>query len=78
MPVPHHPVFTGRMPFLPPNQQCQSIERVLASPSACYYKLILMSSKIEAVVSKMILLVVFVCQAKYLRLPVFILSPLAN
>jgi len=24
MPVPHHSVFTGRMPFLLPNQQCQS------------------------------------------------------
>jgi len=29
-PAPHHFVFTGRMPFLPPNQQCQSTEcRVL-------------------------------------------------
>jgi len=26
MPAPHHSVFTGRMPFLPPNQQCQSTE----------------------------------------------------
>ena len=26
MPVPHHLVFTGRMPFLPPNQQRQSTE----------------------------------------------------
>jgi len=27
MPVPHHSsFFTGRMPFLPPNQQCQSTE----------------------------------------------------
>ena len=25
-PAPHHSVFTGRMPFLPPNQQHQSIE----------------------------------------------------
>ena len=25
--VPHHSVFTGWMPFLPPNQQCQSTER---------------------------------------------------
>jgi len=24
MPVPHHSVFTGRMPFLSPNQQHQS------------------------------------------------------
>ena len=24
--VPHHSVFTGRMPFLTPNQQCQSTE----------------------------------------------------
>jgi len=26
MPVPQHSVFTGRMPFLPPNQQRQSTE----------------------------------------------------
>jgi len=26
MPAPHHSVFTGRMLFLPPNQQCQSTE----------------------------------------------------
>ena len=26
MPAPHHSVFTGRMPLLPPNQQRQSIE----------------------------------------------------
>ena len=26
MPAPHHSVFTGRMPFLPPNQQRQSSE----------------------------------------------------
>ena len=25
-PAPHRSVFTGRMPFLPPNQQCQSTE----------------------------------------------------
>ena len=26
MPAPHHSVFTGWMPFLPPSQQCQSTE----------------------------------------------------
>ena len=26
MPAPHHSVFMGQMPFLPPNQQCQSTE----------------------------------------------------
>jgi len=26
MPAPHHSFFTGRMPFLLPNQQCQSTE----------------------------------------------------
>ena len=25
-PTPHHPIFTGQMPFLPPNQQRQSTE----------------------------------------------------
>jgi len=24
MPASHHTIFTGQMPFLPPNQQCQS------------------------------------------------------
>jgi len=28
MPVPYHSVFTGRMPFLPPNQQHQSTEGI--------------------------------------------------
>jgi len=27
-PVPHHSVFTGLMPFLPPNQQHQSTEGI--------------------------------------------------
>jgi len=27
-PTPHHSFFTGRMPFLPPNQQCQSTEGI--------------------------------------------------
>ena len=35
MPAPHHSVFTGRMPFLPPNQQRQALKanetRVLES-----------------------------------------------
>jgi len=26
--IPHHAVFTGQMPFLPPNQQYQSTEGV--------------------------------------------------
>ena len=29
MPAPHHSVFTGQMPFLPPNQQLQSTEGIL-------------------------------------------------
>jgi len=28
MPAPHHSVFTGRVPFLPPNQQRQSTEGI--------------------------------------------------
>jgi len=28
MPAPHHSVFAGRMPFLPPNQQRQSTEGI--------------------------------------------------
>ena len=35
MPVPHHSsFFTGRMPFLPPNQQRQSTEGIDAHPEA--------------------------------------------
>jgi len=34
MAAPHYSFFTGRMPFLPPNQQCQSTEGTL-----CYQKL---------------------------------------
>jgi len=29
-PTPNHSIFTGRMPFLTPNQQCQSTEGTLA------------------------------------------------
>ena len=28
MPALHHSVFIGQMPFLPPNQQCQSTEGI--------------------------------------------------
>ena len=31
MPAPHHSFFTGRMPFLPPNQQRQSTEGIKES-----------------------------------------------
>jgi len=32
---PHHSVFTGRMPFLPPNQQRQSTEdKIIKQPQA--------------------------------------------
>jgi len=30
-PAPHHSVFTGRMPFLPPNQQRQSTEGTVST-----------------------------------------------
>jgi len=32
--IPHRSVFTGRMPFLPPNQQRQSTEGTRVSPLA--------------------------------------------
>ena len=39
-PAPHHSVFTGRMPLLPPNQQCQSTEGIIHTtddkPVNCY------------------------------------------
>jgi len=37
-PAPHRSVFTGRMPFLPPNHQCQSTEGTyLVIVSIAYY-----------------------------------------
>ena len=35
MPTPHHSVFTGQMPFLPPNQQRQSTEGKRAVKWVC-------------------------------------------
>ena len=37
MPVPHHSVFTGRMPFLPPNQQRQSTEGTMTHTQCTSY-----------------------------------------
>jgi len=34
MSAPHHLVFTGWMPFLPPNQQRQSTEGIKQQPTA--------------------------------------------
>ena len=34
-PAPHHSVFTGRMCFLPPNQQCQAL-KALRKKTRCY------------------------------------------
>jgi len=35
-PTPHHSVFTGRMPFLPPNEQRQSTEGTNPNPNVSY------------------------------------------
>jgi len=37
-PAPHHSFFTGRMPFLPPNQQRQSTEGNLAEKYSNNYR----------------------------------------
>jgi len=39
MPAPHHSVFTGRMPFLPPNQQRQSTEEDVLTVTVKYWLL---------------------------------------
>ena len=36
MPAHHHSIFTGRMPFLSPNQQCQSTEGQAFSASVAF------------------------------------------
>jgi len=33
-PTPHHPIITGRMLFLTPNQQCQSAEGIIGCAEA--------------------------------------------
>ena len=38
-PAPHHSFFTGRMPFLPPNQQCQSTEGIIIIQSLSNHSL---------------------------------------
>jgi len=43
-PAPHHSAFTGRMPFLPPNQQRQSIEGILLVHFLLYYLALSLSS----------------------------------
>ena len=43
-PVPHHLVFTGRMPFLPPNQQRRSIEDNIA---VLFNATLIQSGKVE-------------------------------
>jgi len=40
-PVPHHSVFKGRMPFLPPNQQCQNTEGIQQDRNVYYFVLLL-------------------------------------
>ena len=41
MPAPHHSVFTGRMPFLPPNQQRQSIySSILCNTFLCGWQIV--------------------------------------
>ena len=46
MPVPHHSFFTGRMPFLPPNQQRQSTEGKLSqTPDLENFAMVYWSSK---------------------------------
>ena len=35
-----HPVFTGRMPFLLPNQQCQSTEGCWLAFDCCFLELL--------------------------------------
>ena len=36
-PAPHHSFFTGRMPFLPPNQQRQSTEGIIINIALKYF-----------------------------------------
>jgi len=43
-PAPHHSVFTGRMLFLPPNQQCQSTEGI-SSRICCFYVVLCRQSR---------------------------------
>jgi len=42
-PTPHHSVFTGRMPFLPPNQQRQSTEGITEENSIVFSQNVLVA-----------------------------------
>ena len=46
IPAPHHSFFTGRMPFLPPNQHCQSTEGNKVATLATLLPSVLRSLKI--------------------------------
>ena len=46
-PAPYHSVFTGRMPFLPPNQQRQSIEGPPTKPFIFYFSLMIDASRLR-------------------------------
>jgi len=42
VPAPHHSIFTGQRPFLPPKQQCQSTEghrAVMVIIKPCFYRI---------------------------------------
>jgi len=51
MPAPHHSVFTGRMSFLPPNQQRQSTE----GNSVLCTKLLLIICSLQLKISQLLL-----------------------
>jgi len=54
MPAPHHSVFTGRMPFLPPNQQRQSTEGTYRDRKVKPIWILLMQETVSVAVAYML------------------------
>jgi len=57
VPAPHHSLFTGRMPFLPPKQQRQSTE----GKSAKYYNTIVWTETNQSTLLLLLLLLLIEC-----------------
>jgi len=76
MPVPHHSVFTGRMPFLPPNQQHQSTEGIKTDDTSRENYLILSSSTTRLLRDRAPLFLCWISHHTYWHwLPLLLLHP---
>jgi len=52
IPTPHHSIFTGQMPFLTPNQQCQSTEGLFLYFEFYFFDYMLISDVISFFIAR--------------------------